>query len=93
MINKIPYKWLSTLFLLLSGVPLYFLSTLSKGNFLAGPVSIIICIPLIIIQAVIVFFIWRNRVKYNRNLMLVIVSFLIICFEIFLLYKYVTEIT
>lgn len=93
MVKKIPYNWLSVLFLLLSGVPLYFLNTLSKGNFLAGPVSIIICIPLIIVQAVIVFAIWKSRINYNRNLVLITVSFLIICFEILLLYKYVTEIT
>lgn len=93
MIEKIPYKFLSALFLLLSAIPLYFLNSLSKGNFLAGPVSVIMCIPLIIIQAVIILVIWRSRLNHTRNLILVTVSFAIICFEIFLLYKYVTQIS
>jgi hypothetical protein len=87
------YKWLSIVFLVLSAVPIYFLSTISKGNFLAGPMSIFMSIPLIIIQGIIVWVVWKNSLKIRRNLFLTIISFLVLCFESYLLYKYITEIT
>ena len=90
IVKKKLYQRFSIVFLLLSALPLYFFSTLSKGNFLAGPVSIIMCIPLIIIQSLIVWVIWRSRVNQNLNFVLIILSFLIGCFEMFLLYKYFT---
>jgi uncharacterized membrane protein YozB (DUF420 family) len=90
---KIPCKWLSLIFLFLSVIPIYMLSTMSKGNFLAGPVSIIISIPLIILKGLIAWSIWKNPIKYNKNLMLTGVSLVILFFELCLLYKYITNIT
>ena len=94
MLEKIPYKWLSFTFLLTSIIPIYFINTLSKGNFLAGFVSLLLfCTPSVITQAVILFVIWKNQFKPALNFVFTSVSLLVLCFEMFVLYKYVTGIS
>ena len=91
---RVSLKWLCLVFLIASGVPIYFISTMSKGNFLAGPVSVwLFCVPLVILQSVFLLVVWKNDQRRKRNTVLTLISFLAVLFEFYLLYSYATDIT
>gem|GEM_PF-6857551 len=93
MIEKLTYKWISLVSLLLSAVPIYLLATITKGNFLAGPVTVIFfCMPLVILQVFIVIKVWMNS-SHKRKSYLTLTSVLALFFELYLLYGYINNIS
>ena len=86
-------KWLCLLFLVLSSVPLYYINTISKGNFLAGPITtILILIPLMIVQLILLMIVWKGNSDKMKKVF-TFISFLILIFHFYVLYSYCTEIT
>ena len=91
---RLALKWLCLVFLVASGIPIYFISTMRKGNFLAGPVSVwLFCVPLAILQFIFLVVVWKNDGKKKRNTVLTLISFLAMLFEFYLLYSYATDVS
>jgi len=87
-------KWFCLLFLVLGVVPMYYINTISKGNFLAGPMTIILLLlPSMVIQFILFVIVWGNHRAGNRNLILTSISLLITIFQFYTLYLYLTRIT
>lgn len=85
-------RLVSIILILLCIVPIYLVNKIPRGNFIAGPIIVIIDIALLIIQIILVIFMFNIN---NKKLiwMFSIINFLILIFSYWLLYSYIYKLS
>lgn len=82
-------KYSSFLSLILSLIPMYYVYTLPKGNFISGPVTFLLMIILLVLQIVLSVIIWNSDDNSKRKIIIfTIINFAITLLQFYMLYRY-----
>ena len=83
------FKYSSFLSLILSLIPMYYVYTLPKGNFISGPVTFLLMVILLITQIVLSVIIWNSNDSNKRKIIIfAIINFAITLLQFYILYRY-----
>jgi CDP-diglyceride synthetase len=83
------FKYSSFLILILSLIPIYYVYTLPKGNFISGPITFLLMIILLITQIVLSVIIWNSNDSNKRKIIIfTIVNFALGLLQFYILYRY-----
>jgi hypothetical protein len=82
-------KYSSFLSLFFSLIPMYYVYTLPKGNFISGPVTFILMLILLIVQIVLSVIVWNlNDSSKRKIIILSTINFAITLLQLYILYRY-----
>jgi hypothetical protein len=82
-------RYSSFLSIFLSLIPMYYVYTLPKGNFISGPVTFLLMLFILLMQIVLSVIIWNSNDSNKRKIMiLAIINFAITLLQFYMLYRY-----
>jgi CDP-diglyceride synthetase len=82
-------KYSSLISLLFSLIPMYYVYTLPKGNFISGPVTFLLMLIPFFVQIVLFVIIWNlNDSSKRKTMILSIIIFTITILQFYILYRY-----